>query len=128
MCKRILVIDDFADIRKLFVRALEDTSYTVDVAESGERGVWLHDKNNYDLIFLDLNMPGMSGVEVLHKIRKTDDVVSICIVTAFYKEFIKELILANEQGIKFKVINKPINLKQIESIAKDYLEPSNVYN
>jgi len=126
MNKRILVIDDFADIRNLFVRALEDTQYKVDTAASGAKGISLHKENKYDLIFLDLNMPGMNGIEVLHKIRKIDKDVPVYIITALYQEFIEEITIANKKGLKFEVANKPINLNQIVSIATKILEGSEV--
>ncbi len=127
MNKRILVIDDFADIRNLFVRALEDTSYKVDTAASGAKGVSLHKENKYDLIFLDLNMPGMNGIEVLHKIRKIDKDVPIYIITALYKEFIEGITIANQKGLKFEITNKPISLHQIVSITNKTLEGSKVF-
>jgi len=126
MNKRILVIDDFADIRNLFVRALEDTQYKVDTAASGVKGISLHKQNKYDLIFLDLNMPGMNGIEVLHKIRKIDKEVPVYIITALYQEFIDEITVANQKGLKFEIANKPINLNQIVSIATKILEGSEV--
>lgn len=126
MNKRILVIDDFADIRKMFCYALEDTPYEVDTAATGRKGVMLHKKNKYDLIFLDLNMPGMNGVEVLRKIRKFDKEVPICIVTAFYQEFIEGLTDANNEGLEFDVTNKPITIKQIATIANETLESAKI--
>ena len=124
MNKRILVIDDFADIRNLFVRALEDTPYIVDTAATGAKGISLHKENNYDLIFLDLNMPGMNGIEVLHKIRKRDKDVPVFIITALYKEFIEEINDANQKGLRFEIANKPIDLNRIVSIAMKILEGS----
>jgi len=128
MAKRILVIDDFADVRRMFCYALEDTPYKVDTTASGKKGISLHKKNNYDLIFLDLNMPGMNGVEVLNKIRKFDKDVHICIITAFYQEFIEGLTIANNKGLKFDVTNKPISLKQIAEIAEETLDGVREFN
>ena len=128
MAKRILVIDDFADVRKMFCYALEDTPYKVDTTASGKQGISLHKKNKYDLIFLDLNMPGMNGVEVLNKIRKFDREVHICIITAFYQEFIEGLTIASNDGLNFDVTNKPITLKKVVEIAEETLEDTKVFH
>ena len=128
MVKRILVIDDDEGIRKLFVRALEDTPYQVDTAESGAIGIALQKETKYELIFLDLNMPGMNGIEVLRAIRMTDKEVPIYIITAFYKAYLRELtdIFYYEKGLKFEVIHKPITIDKICLIAKETLEGSKV--
>ena len=126
MMKRILIIDDEIILRKLFSRALEDTPYAVDTAESGEIGLELFKKSRYDLIFLDLYMPGISGIDVLREIRKTDNGVPIHIVTAFYKEFLEELNFAANDGLKFEITHKSVTLDQIILIVKETLERENV--
>ena len=115
MTKCILVIDDFAPARKLFIHALEDTPYLVYAAES------------FDLIFLDLNMPGMSGIETLREIRKTDRELPVYIVTALYKDYLDEMKNAVDDGIKFLIAHKPITPDQIVLISKDILEGSKVH-
>ncbi len=127
MSKRILVIDDDETIRKIYMQALKDTPNQVDMAESGESGVGLQREFKYDLIFLDLNMRGMNGIEVLREIRKTDEDVPIYIVTAFYKEFLEKIASAIEDGLKFEITHKPITRKQIVSIAMGNIESSKTY-
>ena len=122
MKKRILVIDDDAAIRKSFVLAIEDMPYHVDTAESGEKGIELGEKNKYDLIFLDLKMPGINGVETLRKLRKTAKEVPVYIVTAFHKEFFDELKGASEDGIDFEILTKPVGNKEITLVTKGVLE------
>ena len=116
--KRILVIDDEAAIRKSFVLALEDTEYSVDTAESGEKGIEKERENNYDLIFLDLNMPGLNGVETLRILRTID----VYIVTAFYQDFLYELKDLENERINFELIQKPIGQDQIVLAVKSILE------
>ncbi len=70
MSERILVIDDEEVVRMSFTLALEDAGFRVDTAESGEKGLQMKKDAEYDLIFLDLKMPGMNGVETLRQIRK----------------------------------------------------------
>ena len=122
MSKHILVIDDDLGIRKLYTRALEDTPYVVDTADSGCRGLRMHKIFNYDLIFLDLYMPGMSGIEVVREIRMTDIDVPIYIVTSFYTEFLEEIRKALNDGLKFEITHKSNTLEKIALIAKETLE------
>ena len=122
MMKRILIIDDEIIFRKLFSRALEDTPSIVDTAESCERGLELFQQFKYDLIFLDLYMQGISGIDVLRKIRKTDKEIPVHIVSAFYKEYLEELEIAANDGLRFEITHKPITLDQIVLIAKETLE------
>lgn len=126
MIKRILIIDDEIVFRKLFSRALEDTPYTVDTAGSGEVGLELFKKFRYDLIFLDLYLQGISGIDVLREIRKTDNEVPVHIVSAFYKEFLEELNIAANDGLKFEITHKSVTLDQIILIVKQTLERENV--
>lgn len=120
--KHILVIDDDEAIRKSFALALEDTGYKVDTAESGEKGIEMERKTRYGLIFLDLKMPGMNGVETLREIRKIDEDVPVYVITAYHKEFFNQLLNAAEDGINFEVLEKPIGGEQIVQVAKSILE------
>ncbi len=122
MSKNVLVIDDDAGIRKTFVLALKGTGYHVDTAETGEEGIEKERSKKYDLIFLDLKMPGMSGIEALRKIRKVNKETPIYIITAFYKEFFDEIEKKKKEGIDFELIKKPIHSDQILLVAKSVLE------
>lgn len=122
MSKRILVIDDEETIRKLFVAALKDTPYQVDTANSGEQGIELEQKTRYDLVFLDLNMPGLNGVETLRRLWELDPGVSVYIATAFHKEFFDQLGSAAEDGISFEILHKPFGADEIKLIVRSVLE------
>jgi DNA-binding response OmpR family regulator len=127
MTKRILVIDDDEAIRKSFVLALEDMPYQVDTAASGEKGIEMEQNANYDLIFLDMKMPGLNGAQTLLRLREIDKDVPVYIVTAFYKEFFEELRKAQEDGIDFEIAKKPIGIDEIVLIAKSVLEGPTAY-
>ncbi len=122
MSKRILVIDDEEAIRKSFALSLEDSGYQVDGAESGEVGIDMEKKKPYDLIFLDLKMPGLNGVETLRELRKINKEVPIYIITAFYGEFFDQLRQAEKEAISFEVMKKPIGAEQITLVVKSILE------
>lgn len=121
MSKRILVIDDKEDIRESFELSLEDSEYAVDTAESGQRGLEMIANRNYDLIFLDLKMPGMNGVDTLREIRKTDNKTPVYIITAFHSEFFDQLKDIQKEGIEFELLKKPIDSNQIFNITKGIL-------
>ncbi len=122
MNKHILVIDDEEDIRNSVSLALKDTEYQVDTAETGEEGVKKERSKKYDLIFLDLKMPGMGGAKALQEIRKENKETLIYIMTAFYKEFCEELKTYEKEGIAYELIKKPIDSNKILLLTKSILE------
>lgn len=122
MIKRILAIDDDGAIRKLFLLTLKDSEYQVDTAGSGEIAIVMIRHAKYHLIYLDLKMPGMDGVETLRELRKMDNDVPVYIITAFHEEFFDKLKSAAQDGIDFEVLRKPIDSDQLTAITKDILE------
>ena len=121
MNKRILVIDDEEAVRMSFTLAFEGTGFEVDTAESGEKGLQMKKDAEYDLIFLDLKMPGMNGTQTLRQIRETDKDVPIYIVTAFHKEFFDELKIARKEKLDFEVLKKPVSNEEIVLLTKSIL-------
>jgi DNA-binding response OmpR family regulator len=126
MTKHILVIDDEPSIRKSFLTALEDTGYLVETAESGEVGIEKIERKKYDLIFLDLNMPGLDGVETLRELREIDKDVPIYILTAFHAAFTDRLRGAAADKIDFELLKKPLSSDQIVSITKGILNGATI--
>ncbi len=129
MSKRILVIDDDLAIRKSFALALEDADCQVDMAESGEEGIDKVSNTEYDLIFLDLKMPGINGVETLIRLRDNEckSKMPIYMVTIFHEEFIDQLRVAAEEGYEFEVMQKPIESQNLVRITKAVLEGVGAY-
>ena len=118
MSINILVIDDEEVIRKSFILALEGTGYNVETAESGEKGIEKARETNFDLIFLDLKMPGLDGVETLRELWKIGQTVPIYITTAFYDDFIDQLQSATDDAISFYLLKKPVDGDEIRSMAQ----------
>src|SRR5579864_4899699 len=79
---RILFVEDELKLCELVARALKAERYAVDVAGDGNAGWSLADAYDYDLIILDLMLPGLSGTEVLRRIRRKNQQVPILILTA----------------------------------------------
>ncbi len=122
MAKKVLVIDDDEGIRGLFESALENSGFHIDSAESGETGLEMAEGNDYRVIYLDLMMPGMDGVETLLRLREKNDSVPIYIITAFQAKFSDRLQSAREDGIAFEVMDKPFGSHDILNITKGVLE------
>ena len=118
MSINILVIDDEEVIRKSFILALDGTGYNVETAESGEKGIEKARETNFALIFLDLRMPGLDGVETLRGLWEIGQTVPIYITTAFYDDFVDQLESATDDGISFYLLKKPVDGDEIRSIAK----------
>src|SRR5437667_2980868 len=68
---RILVVEDEEKVSRFLVKGLTAERFAVDVARDGKSGWELPQTYQYDLIILDLMLPGLTGSEVLHRIRKS---------------------------------------------------------
>jgi len=79
---RMLVVDDEAKLRNLMGQIIRQEGYLVDEASNGEQALELLKRTCYDLMTVDMSMPGMSGVEVVHHARQLRPDLSIIIVTA----------------------------------------------
>jgi diguanylate cyclase (GGDEF)-like protein len=71
MNAKILIVEDEAGIRKLMTRALQQRDFTVDTADRGDLGLNMAKTDGYDLIMLDVRMPGLDGLEVLRRLRES---------------------------------------------------------
>ena len=127
LAKKVLVIDDDEAIRKSFLLALEDTAYGVQTAASGEAGIERVRQGGFGLIYLDLKMPGINGVETLKQIREIDGSVPIYIITAFHQEFFGPLEEAKAAGLSFELFRKPMGSDQIVMLTKSVLDEPIVY-
>jgi DNA-binding NtrC family response regulator len=79
----VLVIDDTKNIRMLLTKCLEFEGYTVSTASDGTSALDMISKKRFDLIFLDVRMPEISGTEVLKRIREMGINTPVVIITAF---------------------------------------------
>ena len=79
---RILVIEDERKVAEFVARGLRDQRFAVDVANDGQAGWDMASTCNYDLIVLDLMLPGLSGLEILKRIRGRRSQVPVLVLTA----------------------------------------------
>ncbi len=83
--QRILIIDDEAAIRESLETLLGLEGYQIDVAVNGEAGLVRIEENSYDLVLLDLALPGKSGLEILPLIRERHPSLPVIMITAYGK-------------------------------------------
>ena len=108
---RILVVDDEPSAVELLTEFLTAKNHTVISASNGEEALQKVKEERPHLIFLDVLMPKMSGLDVLKKIREIDKEVGVIMVTAVHEEEI------GRQALKlgaFDFITKPIDLEYLE--------------
>ncbi len=88
----ILVVDDTEANREALRRRLERRGYTVIEADSGEQALALIDQQPIDLILLDIMMPGVSGIDVLKKVRATKSPAELPIIMATAKDATEDVV------------------------------------
>jgi two-component system nitrogen regulation response regulator NtrX len=116
---KILVIDDEAGIRSSLKGILEDENYLVKTADTGEEGLNLLKGDNFGLVFLDILLPEMNGIEVLENIQNTEDNTQVIIITAHGS--IDMAVKATKLGA-FDFLEKPLTLEKVVLTAKNALK------
>ena len=119
--ERILVVDDEASIRRILETRLKMVGYEVFTAADGEEAIESYQKNNPDLVILDVMMPKMDGYGVTREIRKTSE-TPIIILTALGD--VSERITGLELGADDYII-KPFSPKELEARVKAVLRRVN---
>jgi len=124
----ILLIDDDDSLRRVMEFSLTEAGHTVRTAASGEDGLRLFEKDPFDAVITDITMPGMSGMEVLAKVRQRDAHVPVIVITAYGT--IENAVEAMKQGA-FDYITKPVSRDELrltleKAIRMRRLEKENV--
>jgi DNA-binding response OmpR family regulator len=79
---RVLLVEDYPPLQEAVAEGLRDAGFAVDVAADGETGLWHASTGEYDVIVLDLMLPGLNGLEVLRRLRKAGRTTHVLILTA----------------------------------------------
>jgi len=117
--KRILLVDDEYDISLTIKVVLEENGFLVDSFNDASHALGNFTISRYDLVILDVKMPGMSGFSLYGEIRKLDDKVPICFLTAvdelYYETLKKYHPNIDESCIIHKTVDNDSLLRQISS-------------
>src|SRR4030042_3589149 len=119
----ILIVDDEAGPRES-LRMILKTIYKIYTAANGKEALALIQKENIDLVTLDLNMPGLSGIDVLKEIKKIRSDVEVIIITGYGTLKNAQEVIRYGAG---DFISKPFNVADIISIISKSFERRN-YN
>jgi len=114
----ILVVDDEEVVRALFKETLEEQGHRVITAGTASRGLALVKQRDFDLVFLDLRMPGMDGAELFRQIKTIKPKLPVTIVTGYPDSDMMARALA--QG-PFGVMNKPFGESDIVTAVASFL-------
>ncbi|MGD0884744.1 MAG: response regulator transcription factor [Thermodesulfovibrionales bacterium] len=93
---RILLIEDEKGVASFIKRGLEEENYAVDHAVDGEEGLSFAFANQYDLIILDIMLPGMSGIDICKQVRKKNIQTPVMMLTA--KDSVKDKVVGLNCG------------------------------
>jgi phosphate regulon transcriptional regulator PhoB len=121
--KKILVIDDEADIVELVSYNLKKEGFEVDTAHDGEEGLKKIRSNKYDLVFLDLMLPGIQGMELCKMVRGNPDTARIPIIMLTAKGEEIDKIIGLEVGAD-DYITKPFSPRELVARARAILRRS----
>jgi two-component system nitrogen regulation response regulator NtrX len=116
---KILIIDDERSIRSTLRDILEYEKYEIAEAEDGQKGIELFEKESVDLVFCDIKMPKMDGMEVLMKIMEINDEVPIVMISGHGN--IETAVECIKKGA-FDYIAKPIDLNRLLITTRNALD------
>ncbi len=113
---KVLIVDDTKNIRVLLTKCLEMEGYEVKTASDGHQALEMFLSESFDLAFLDIKMPHLSGTEVLKKIRDKGIITPIIIITAYAT--VKNAIECTQMGA-VAYLQKPFTADKVRNILKE---------
>ncbi|KPJ63161.1 transcriptional regulator [candidate division WOR-1 bacterium DG_54_3] len=119
---RILLIEDEIKVANFIERGLKEEYYVVDVAKDGENGIYLAEVNVYDLIILDIMLPGKDGVSVCRELRNKKIDVPILMLTA--KDRVQDKVLGLDAGAD-DYLTKPFAFEELLARVRALLRRKN---
>ena len=122
---KLLIIDDERGIRNTLKEILSDESHEVDVAENGKAGLEMAQAKAYDLIFSDIKMPEMDGLELLSILKSGEDTAETPIVMITGHGDVETAVQALKLGA-YDFLLKPLDLNRILITTKNALESKNL--
>ena len=123
--KKALVVEDNEINQIVTSKMLENMGFSIDIANDGVEAVSMVNKFNYDMVFMDLQMPNMDGFEATKKIREFNKTIPIIALSAAVMDKDKEL--TSLAGMN-KHLAKPLIKEELEKVLDEYFEISEIDN
>jgi len=117
----LLVVEDFKPLQKSLVKGLREEGYAVDATGDGEEGLWYAESNDYDVLILDLMLPGMNGLAILKKIRALGKKSQVLILTA--RDAIEDRVKGLDAGADDYLV-KPFSFQELLARVRALLRRS----
>lgn len=114
--RKVLVVDDDPAVRKSIDRVLTGKGYAVITAENGEEALRKLNEEKYDLVYTDIRMPGMSGLEVAEHVKAQQPWTPVVIITGYGTDAAESR--AKAAGVS-SFMHKPLSPEMIEGSARD---------
>jgi len=114
----VLVVDDLKSSRLTLGGILEDEGHNVVLAENGYQAIEVAKQVPFDLVFMDIKMPGINGVQTFREVKKTNPHAAVIMMTAYsVEDLVRE---ALEEGA-YAVVYKPFDMEHVASIIESAL-------
>ena len=114
----ILVVDDLRNIRLTLGAILEDAGHNVVMVENGYEAIEAARKTHFDVVFMDIKMPGINGVQTFREVKKIDPKAAVIMMTAYsVEDLVKE---ALEEGA-YTIVYKPFDIDRIIALIEELL-------
>jgi len=125
---RLLVVEDYRPLAESLAKGLREVGYAVDLTGDGEEGLWFAQSNAYDVIVLDLMLPGIGGLELLRRLRVAGDTTHVLILTA--KDTVADRVAGLDLGADDYLV-KPFAFEELVArlralVRRSYRQPSSV--
>jgi DNA-binding NtrC family response regulator len=115
----ILVVDDEQRQREIYNDILQDEGYATDTAPSGEAALQLLAHRRFDLVITDLNLSGMTGIQLLSEIVAEDPTVAVILVTGYPS--IQSAVEATRRGV-YQYLEKPVDRAELLRVVKEVFD------
>jgi DNA-binding NtrC family response regulator len=116
--RRILIVDDELSVRSSLEEWFKEDGFLVETAEDGQAALRAMDRGPYDIVLLDLKMPGMDGISVQKRVREIDPEATIIILTAYAS--VQTAVEALKLGA-FDYVTKPVDPDDLSNLVRNAL-------